>query len=475
MRKMDQVLARLQASIIEQKLFPAGAKLLLCCSGGADSVALVQLFSRLRARMQITLLAVHVDHQLRGAESEADAELVKEQCLQLNIPVIVRKIRLEGTQDLENQARRKRFEVFRQILDLYRFDFIVTAHHNNDQAETVLMNLARGAGLGGLAGIKPRSGKVLHPLLPFDKAELMDALREQQIPWREDATNANQAFKRNWIRHTLIPLMQKELNPALVTKLGRQAQIFAEAENLLLQRVQPLLKRAILEQGPQSVTLSLPVLQKAHRVEQYYLLRKAAELVTGSDRDFFQQSFEEIMALQAAEGSRQARLGGGIYARKQYDELVLSAVELAEPAPEPYSVDENRSRAVYGNYRFSFKLLRVLPEHRMEDGHQVYLDADKINFPFTIRSRKPGDRFVPFGMTQLKKLKEYLIDAKVPRYERDLVPVFDDGGKIFWIAGHRLDARVAVEESSNRFLHIVAEQVHAKPMRAANRSSKRET
>lgn len=472
MRKLEQALVRLHDSVQEQKLFPAGAKLLLCCSGGADSLALVHLFSLLRSRMQITLLAVHVDHQLRGVESAADAELVKESCLRLNIPVIVRKVRLEGSGDLENQARKKRFEVFRQILELYKFDFIVTAHHNNDQVETMLMNLCRGAGLNGLAGIKPRSGIVLHPLLIFNKSELTAILEEAGVAWREDATNLDQRFRRNWIRHTLIPLLEKELNPELGTKLGWQAQIFAEAENLVRQKAVPLLKKMALEQTPESVTLALPLLLKASRLEQYYILKSVVSALSGSEQDFFVQSFEELRSLLTASGSKSLKLGNGLQIRKLYNELVIAQASDPEKVPEPFTVEEDRSRAVWGNYRFSFKVLRVLPVHREEDKHNVYLDADKVIYPFTIRSRRPGDRFMPLGMKQLQKLKEYFINVKVPKFERDYVPIFDDGDKIFWIAGHRVDARAAIDGQSQRFLHIKAELVHEKPMRAASRSKK---
>ncbi|HNT52284.1 MAG TPA: tRNA lysidine(34) synthetase TilS [Candidatus Syntrophosphaera sp.] len=472
MRKLDQARDKLYRLVREQKLFPAGAKLLLCCSGGADSMALVHLFHQMRSRMQLTLLVVHVNHQLRGEESEADAELVKQQCLQLNIPVIVRKIRLTGKGDLENQARRKRFEVFHQILDLYRFDYIVTGHHHNDQAETMLMNLCRGAGLGGLAGIKPVSGKVLHPLLGFRKSELIEILNTEQIPWREDASNQDQSLRRNWIRHTLIPLLERELNPSLGDKLGWQAQIFAEAEELIQQRLKPILKRATVEQTPEAVTLDIPVLLKHSKLEQYYLLKSVIKTLCGSDRDFFQSSFEQIHSILSSAGSKQLRLNNGLYVKKQYQELLIGSAAPNLPAPEPFSVDEDRSLAVYGNYRFSFKMLRVLPRERDDDRHRVYLDADQIRFPFTIRSRRPGDRFVPFGMSQAQKVKDYLINAKVPKFERDQVPVFDDGEKIFWLAGQRLDARVAVREASTRYLRITAELVHAKPMRAASRTRK---
>jgi len=158
-----------------------------------------------------------------------------------------------------------------------------------------------------------------------------------------------------------------------------------------------------------------------------------------------------------------------LIARKVYAELSLELESEAPPVPEPVVVTEDRARAVWGDHRFTFKLLKVLPTRRDEDALNVYLDADKINWPFNIRSRRPGDRFMPLGMKNLVKLKDFFINAKVGKFERDLVPVLDDGEKIIWIAGQRLDARVALDEGSTRFLKIAAENLKAKPRRAASR------
>jgi len=469
MPKLKQALARLDSYVRNQQIFSAGAKLLLCVSGGADSVALLLLFSRLRNLRQLTLLAVHVDHQLRGTESDADAELVKQHCQELSVPLIIRKIRLEAGGDLENRARQKRLGVFEEVLDAYRFDLIVTAHHNNDQSETMLLNLFRGAGLSGLAGIRPRSGRIAHPLLCFDKRELVELLEVRKLAWREDASNADQTFKRNWVRHTLLPLVERELNPRIASSLGEQAQIFAAAEELVLQRVKTLVKRITLEQEPERITVSIPALKRCTRLEQYYVLKELTSVLSGSGKDFFSRHFQDILDLLESDGSKQIQLGRGLIARKVYAELSLELESEAPPVPEPVVVMEDRARTVWGDHRFTFKLLKVLPTRRDEDALNVYLDADKINWPFNIRSRRPGDRFMPLGMKNLVKLKDFFINAKVGKFERDLVPVLDDGEKIIWIAGQRLDARVALDEGSTRFLKIAAENLKAKPRRAASR------
>jgi tRNA(Ile)-lysidine synthase len=207
-------------------------------------------------------------------------------------------------------------------------------------------------------------------------------------------------------------------------------------------------------------------------VEQYYVIKAAMASIGASEQDFFMHGFEEIIRLTASSGSKQTKLGNKVFVRKQYRELTLSSAEFVVSIPEPLSVEEDRSRAVYGDYRFSFKILKVLPKKRDEGGFRVYLDADKVRFPFTIRSRQEGDRFIPLGMKQQKRLKEFFIDQKVPKFERDSIPLFDDGEKIFWVVGHRLDARVAIDSGSQRYLHVTAELVHEKPKRAASRIKK---
>ena len=468
MTKREQGIAKLRNYIREKNLFSAEAKLLLGVSGGSDSIALLYLFSLLRSEIDITLLAVHINHQLRGEESEADAVLVRDICQKLGVPLIVRKINL--TDKSENQARQKRFEAFQQVLDAYQFDYIVTGHHSNDQTETMLLNLFRGAGLSGLAGLRPRSGKVLHPLLCFSKKELQDLLVEAQIPWREDSSNQELNYRRNWIRHKLLPLLEQEINPQISTSLGTQAEIFADAEDMILKRMKSLLKKVVLEQDNQKVILSLSALKHFSKLEQYYIIREVIAEISGSRRDFFAHNFENIINLYSAEGSKKVSLNNGIEAVKEYDKLIIKFSEESQPIPEPIVVEEDRSRVVWGDYRFSFKVLKVLPNCFSRDPLTVYIDADKIKYPFVIRSRKPGDRFIPFGMKQMVKLKDFLINCKVSKYERDYIPIFDDGEKIFWVTGKRLDQRVAIDDNSTRFLHITAEKIREKQRRPANRS-----
>ncbi|MCB5287443.1 MAG: tRNA lysidine(34) synthetase TilS [Candidatus Cloacimonetes bacterium] len=466
---------RLMEYLEREQILCTGEKLLLAVSGGADSTAMLYFYHRLRFVLNVTLLAVHVNHQLRGESSDLDEQGVRQLCQKLNIPLIVRTIDLPGDRDLENRAREARFEIFSHIMKSYHFDKVLLAHHKWDLAETVLLNLFRGAGLSGMAGIKPKQGKVLHPLLCFKPEELKDMLVQLQIPWREDASNLQTKFTRNRIRHDLIPLLEKDYNPQLRDKLAEEANILNQADRYISERALRRYKKICLDNSNQRIVLSLPDLLKAPDIEHFYILREAYRQVSGQQQDFFLANLREIQGIFSAAGSKYVSLPHGTFAIKRYQELVFSSnpEEVQPENAEALSIETERSRAVHMDYRFRFKYLRVLPQDHTEyQGHRAIIDADKIKGGFTIRSRRPGDRFMPLGMQSFKKIKDFFIDEKVAKYDRDLIPIFEDGEKIFWICGHRIDERVRYTKATTRFLMIEAVSLINKQNRAANRKKR---
>lgn len=472
MIEIAEALKRLSGDIARKGLLVSGDKLILACSGGADSTAMLYMFSRLRHSLNVSLLAVHVNHQLRGQASFDDEELVKQQCLSLNVPLIIRRIVVPSTGNLEAQARKLRFEVFNQVLENYRFKKILLGHHRDDQAETMLLNLFRGSGISGMAGIKPLAGNIMHPMLCFAKAELELILNKAEIAWCSDASNADNKFSRNRLRNDLIPKLQRDYNPAVIDRLVHQGEIFNQADNLLKDRARRQMKRLTIDSTPQRLVLDLPALLKLGELERFYICRIAFRQICEVESDFMSVHMQAIEAILEAQGSKQIALAHGVNVKKIYTELCFYQQEESSNAlPEALEIDADRARAVYGDYRFSFRYLKVLPKDHEHDRNalQVLIDADKINYPFRIRYRLPGDRFIPFGMKHLKRVKEFFIDEKVPKYDRGLIPIFDDGEKLFWIVGHRIDDRVRYDQDSTHFLQIVAEPILTKPKRAANR------
>lgn len=465
---------KLELFVREETLFDSGAKILLAISGGADSTALLYMFSKLRSKMRLSLLAVHVNHQLRGNDSTTDENFCKELCLHHNIPLIVRKIELKG-KDLENEARNKRFQIFDQILGMYRFDKIATGHHKNDQAETILMNMMRGAGINGMAGIKPSNGKIIHPFLCFSHQELINYLQAENVKWCEDSSNQNTIYKRNLIRNEFIPMIEANFNPAFVEKIAKQATLFRKTDRLLSEIGENKYKKSLIEQHDSAYIFSIPILMKLTDIERYYIFKQVFRILAKTDKDFFLHSYEEIMALCRSNGSKSCRLQHGIHVQKQYDELsfVLGENRAPEVIAEPASVDIERSFMVHMDYRFAFKHLKLMPKDPFvfASHYSIVIDLDKVTMPMCIRPRKAGDRFVVIGMGKEKKLKEFFIDEKVPKYERDKIPIIADEEKIIWVVGHRMNDRVRCDENTTRFLHISAEHTGQGRKRTANRKS----
>jgi tRNA(Ile)-lysidine synthase len=465
-------LKRLTEDIKRKGLINSGDKLILGCSGGADSNALLYLFSRLRYVLNVSLLAVHVNHQLRGEESLADEQTVKQLCLKLSVPLIIRKIDIPKTGNLEGNARKLRFEAFNKVMQSYSFTKILLAHHRDDQTETVLLNLFRGSGISGMAGIKPLSGKIVHPLLCFSRMELEAVLVEAGITWRIDSSNADNSYSRNKLRNDLIPHIKAEYSSALSEHLGHQAEILYQADRLIRDRAKQQTKRIALEYHPGKVVLEIKPLAKLSEVEQYYIIRQCFRYISNTETDFMTAHFMAILDVISSDGSKQLHLSQGVKVKKLYNELHFYVKEEISALPdEELEIDADRARAVFGDYRFTFKYLKVAPKDLYtDDGSiQVLLDADKIKFPFKIRYRRPGDKFMPFGMKSFKRLKEFFIDEKVPKYDRELVPIMDDGEKLFWIVGYRIDERVRYDDNTSRFLLLRAESTSIKPKRAANR------
>jgi len=464
---------RFESHVVSNSLLEPDQKIVIGVSGGADSVALLHLLLQLRGKMRLTLLAVHINHNLRGEESQTDEQFVRNLCSTLSIPLVVRQVRFEGKTGLENQARAKRRQILTQVLDSYKFDRIALAHQKNDQAETVLMNLLRGAGITGLGGIRAVSGKFIRPLLPFTKAEIEQWMRDNHHQWRTDSSNQDSTFTRNRIRHELLSMLQDSFHPQVMEHLAEQAGIFQQADGWLMQHCARLLKKLTLDETDDMTTLDLRRLKAMTELEQFYCLRSVYARLSGTQQEFFRHSFAEIGKILRGEGCRQTSLAHGIRVYRQYDELIFSTKDLDKASEEAkeLTLDEERTHFAFQNWRFTLKYLKLLPHDYATpvDRLSVCIDLNKVTLPLTLRLRQPGDRFVPLGMQSEKKLKEFFIDEKVPRTERDKVPILTDVEKIVWVVGYRLDNRVLCSPDTHRILHITLEPVTAGRKRSANR------
>jgi tRNA(Ile)-lysidine synthase len=453
-------------------------KIIVGVSGGADSMALLQSLNLLRPKYQLSLLIAHVNYHLRGADSDKDAKFVKDFCFKHNLSIVIKDAKLSSDADLENQARKIRRDYFQSLIKMYNMDVIALGHQQQDQAETVLMNMIRGAGLTGMHAILPKSGNTIHPLLPFSRKEICEFMAAEDLVWCEDTSNQNTHFRRNKVRLELLPWIQDNMNPAIVEHLSDLASVFASTDTFIRDSIRLKLKQIMIEQSPDTIRVELAPLVALNPTLRFYLCRELYCQFSGTEQNFFRSYWEDIEALYHSQGSKYTVLPNHLYVIREYGELIFTTNDPnLLPEEQERELSNLRNRFVFGNYRIDLKRLKGLPTKRYphEDKSTAYLDADHITFPLCIRYRKIGDTFKPLGLHGNKKLKDFFIDEKIPKTERDRIPVFVDQEKILWISGMRIDERVAVTDKTKNILMIHIEKTSEVKQRSAERITKEGT
>lgn len=461
------MLEQVKAAIEKKNMLQPGDKVLVAVSGGPDSVALLDILWRLRQQLAISLRVAHLNHMFRGEESLQDAFFVEDYCRSLKIPVTYASIDIpalltEGGSAQET-ARRVRYDFLKRIFRLYGCTKLALGHHQNDQAETVLHNLLRGSGPEGLGAMLPRQGEIIRPLLDVSRQEIEQYCEARRLRWRRDPSNEKTIYRRNKIRKELIPLLQQEYNPQIVPLLAQTALIFQE-ENDFLNRTAKDAAAQLCQMEESRVLIDLEGFRGLHRAMQRRLLRRVLRQLTGIILDF--HHIEDILALsESVQTGKMLTLPGGLVAEKLYAHLLLQKIKTSTNAhaksqvenvnfsyhlPVPGKVRINEARCLIGADLADCDVDR---RKRLE----VFLDLEKIELPLTVRNRKPGDRFHPLGAPGEKKLKDFFIDRKVPRAQRQRLPlVVDAAGKILWVVGQEINHCCRVTPQTVRCIKLQA-------------------
>ncbi len=402
-----------------------GGRVLLGLSGGADSVALTRLLLPLRDEGLLSPEAVHVNHGLRGAEADGDEAFVRALCEREGIPLHVFRAELGARRD-ENAAREARYGCFAACLRETGIRQLVLAHHRDDQAETFLLRLLRGAGpegLGCMAPVEERGDwRILRPLLAVSGQELRDALRQSGIPWREDGSNAEDGYLRNRVRHLLLPEMER-LAPGAAERIARAAELLREEGEALATRAEEICMRA----GPDWIeAAALLPLTEAERARVLRLWWKRGGPTLAEHALSYAQTRSLAALTEAAPGTA-VNLPGGWRAERGRRHLHLLPPGRACPAPVAYDP---------AGVTLAGIALRTGPSQ----GHPGNgKRAQEVPAAFVagcvVRTRQPGDRIAPFGMKGEKSLQDYLTDRKVDRAWRDRIPLLCRGSEVLLVAG----------------------------------------
>lgn len=430
-------------------------QILVGLSGGRDSMALFSVLFELKKSMGFSLAAVHVDHLIRE-ESEEDAAFVKAFCEEKEVPVVIRKVDIpaiakEKNKSLEEAARDERHRILREEREKWEAQgyscFIALAHHQNDQAETVMINLLRGAGLRGLSGMSKVRGFLIRPLLNISREEIDRFVSENQIPYREDKTNQDTLYVRNRIRHELLEEM-KTYNPGIVASLADMAERFREDEEVLKELGEKVYHEALTCRGDLKIE---KVKGESAAIRKRVLSRFLED--KGVRRNVSRVHLDQADKLLFSASGKSLDLPGSLTLKRSYDILTINCF-CGEVLPD----DERKS--LFGE-DFGMEILKEKDAFQGEIPDLTYekwMKADGMTKRPIFRERRDGDYLLILKEDKKtlgkKKLKDVLMDAKVPREERDLLPVLAEGSFIWWVPGIRMSDSVKIDKDTEKILHV---------------------
>jgi tRNA(Ile)-lysidine synthase len=469
---MALLLERVRQTIRKHALACAETRVLVAISGGPDSVALAHLLLALQETGDLLVAGfAHFNHQLRGADADADEAFCRTLAAALGVPIEVGRDDVAAAasatgRSTEDMARELRYTFLEEAADRRGANAIAIGHSLDDQAETFLLRLIRGAGTRGLGSIRPRAGRVIRPLLEVPRADLRQYLAAHSLPFRTDATNADVSIPRNRVRHELIPYLEREFSPGISRVLAREAALAREDEDRLHHEAIDLARSIVLtitDEQTELDALALRALPQAlaARVAHQALTRQAGDRFIGFDH------VDRLLQLADGDavdlpGQRAVRRGGRIVlgrpARRGRDERGENSFRVSLSIP---------GEVTLGNQGWAVSAERVDSVDSMKDGGpgrarggEVFVAAEPLALPLAIRSRRRGDRFAPLGLGHRKKLQDFLVDRKIPREMRDSLPLVVDGqDRIVWVVGQSVAEDFRVTEPSRGVILLKARRL----------------
>ncbi|MEM1043388.1 MAG: tRNA lysidine(34) synthetase TilS [Bacteroidota bacterium] len=443
------MLSRLLRFVNARALLAEGARVVVGVSGGVDSVVLLHLLRA--AGYEVT--AAHVNYGLRGADADADEALVRTLCRQSDMPLKVHRAGIEGS--VQAAAREARYAFFGEVACQVGAAAVATAHHRDDQAETVLLNLFRGAGLVGLAGMPLRRPlvpdsevEVIRPLLWAARAEIEAYARTHDLAWREDASNRSLAYRRNALRHAVLPLIEQHFGEGVGERIAGAADLVREALESEAALVPASLFEAAAEETGGAWALRLGVLaDQPEAVRRGVLLDALRRWAPGTPRS--QATVRELEALLGAQPGRRVAWPG-VTVWRDRDRLVFEA----EPAVDAFALDVQPGETTTPLGTLHVGKPSAVPAAFDASPEVEWVDADRLRFPLTLRPWQAGDAFQPLGMTGRKNVSDLLTERRVSPHERARQLVLLSGEAVAWVVGHRLGAAWAVGPETQRAVRL---------------------
>ncbi len=450
---------------IRLNLFPKGSRVLLALSGGPDSTALFHALNKLLPTLGILLGVAHLNHQMRGEESAADALFVQRLAEKYDAPYFVKEVDMKRWLESEGYSFQEGARIYRKnflenTASQHGFDFIATGHTEDDQAETVLMNIMRGTGALGLAGIPSKRGLWVRPMIHCSRQEVMAYLTEIKSEFRVDSSNQNLSYLRNKVRLKLIPELEQEYSPALRSHLSKLASLIQDDESCLSEIAQKVFEDCRIA-GSAVPDLEVKQLQGIPVAIVSRVLRLAIKEIKGDLKRVDFDHIRQLTDLVNQPGVDAIVLPGDIKAWREAGFIKWAHLDRTRSPKTECEKTESVFMKVPGqahslNGRILFKAT-VETGHpadiRLAKTNQAYMDLDSVGETITVRGPGAGDTFWPLGAPGSKKLKSYLIDRKIPKESRSDLPILTGpSGDVIWVYGHQISETVKVRPETRNIL-----------------------
>ena len=434
--------------------FLKGKKLLVASSGGIDSMVLTHLLSKLDYQISLA----HCNFHLRGKESDLDETFVVQTAKSIQIPHHIisfdtKEYAKEKNISIQMAARDLRYTWFEKLLQNQDLDFLLTAHHADDNLETFLINFSRGTGLEGLTGIPAINNKIIRTLLPFSRKEIEQYAKENKISWREDQSNKETKYLRNKLRHELIPLL-KELNPSLLESFNKTVDHLDGSNQLVKDRIKELKKEIEIKDGENS----------KFKIQNLELLNNPKAYLYELLKDYGFTQWEDVLSLLHAQTGKQV-VSKTHRLLKHREYLIVSPLSIESNQLKKHKIDDSTTNIKINNSLDNKKDLLLnlqqisndenhIPDIKNTSPNIVIIDKDLLKFPLIVRKWDNGDYFYPFGLQGRKKLSKYFKDEKMSLLEKENIWLLCSKNEIVWVIGKRLDDRYKITNKTKNTLKI---------------------
>ncbi len=428
-------------------------KILIALSGGADSVFALHFFYKYKKKYNLDIIAAHINHNLRGSESDQDEEFCRKICKNFNISfftsgVDVKKFAKTNKLSIEESARILRYQKLEQIAENTKSDVIVTAHNINDNTETVLLNIVSGAGIDGISGIPIKRGNIIRPFLCISKEEIKNYLNNLKIKYREDSSNKNIEYKRNYLRNKIIPLIKNEMNPSLDKVILSSTEVIKNQKKVLDYFISTIINE-VVSQNKTNVVIKTSKLKNYPESVLGEIFKFIFQKIINIEYSF--NNFVELKELIYSQTGTKINLSKGYAAIRERGRIVISKFGNKKIDTINIAIGETIK---LGEKRIIVKKLKNIPQRINEKDNTEIISADKINEKLTIRKWKAGDKIQPLGMKGNKKISDILTDLKIPSSERANKLVLLNGNDIVWLIGLKISEKYKITSKTKSVIKL---------------------